>query len=102
MIRRPPRSTLFPYTTLFRSAELSRFGGRLHIVSDQTHVEAGRAASHCTANSSAAENAERFAEDVVAPDAAPDAGGHVEMPDVHAACQRQPQRGCGVCHGVVE
>src|SRR2546422_7799287 len=24
MIRRPPRSTLFPYTTLFRSAELDR------------------------------------------------------------------------------
>src|SRR3712207_7202211 len=24
MIRRPPRSTLFPYTTLFRSAVLSR------------------------------------------------------------------------------
>src|SRR2546430_7354228 len=24
MIRRPPRSTLFPYTTLFRSAGLSR------------------------------------------------------------------------------
>src|SRR5688572_32344435 len=24
MIRRPPRSTLFPYTTLFRSAELER------------------------------------------------------------------------------
>src|SRR5438094_6912937 len=24
MIRRPPRSTLFPYTTLFRSTELSR------------------------------------------------------------------------------
>src|SRR2546422_7581741 len=32
MIRRPPRSTLFPYTTLFRSLpggpELSRHGGR--------------------------------------------------------------------------
>src|SRR3712207_8324759 len=35
MIRRPPRSTLFPYTTLFRSAEIrgdgcihSRRGGR--------------------------------------------------------------------------
>src|SRR2546430_12156727 len=27
MIRRPPRSTLFPYTTLFRSA---RFGRRKH------------------------------------------------------------------------
>src|SRR2546427_4501249 len=26
MIRRPPRSTLFPYTTLFRSLEV-RFGG---------------------------------------------------------------------------
>src|SRR3712207_7679430 len=24
MIRRPPRSTLFPYTTLFRSAEVTR------------------------------------------------------------------------------
>src|SRR5690242_21065835 len=24
MIRRPPRSTLFPYTTLFRSVELSK------------------------------------------------------------------------------
>src|SRR3712207_7204382 len=24
MIRRPPRSTLFPYTTLFRSSELQR------------------------------------------------------------------------------
>src|SRR5438067_5911153 len=25
MLRRPPRSTLFPYTTLFRSAEIWRF-----------------------------------------------------------------------------
>src|SRR2546425_1004228 len=29
MIRRPPRSTLFPYTTLFRSAERSRILERL-------------------------------------------------------------------------
>src|SRR3712207_9365111 len=27
MIRRPPRSTLFPYTTLFRSADSLAFGG---------------------------------------------------------------------------
>src|SRR3712207_9353067 len=27
MIRRPPRSTLFPYTTLFRSQELRRDSG---------------------------------------------------------------------------
>src|SRR5256885_17271486 len=28
MIRRPPRSTLFPYTTLFRSPRLGRLAGR--------------------------------------------------------------------------
>src|SRR5256885_12183958 len=27
MIRRPPRSTLFPYTTLFRSSGTAKFGG---------------------------------------------------------------------------
>src|SRR2546430_12403340 len=35
MIRRPPRSTLFPYTTLFRSEtviqfDVDRFGGNKH------------------------------------------------------------------------
>src|SRR3712207_7322465 len=29
MIRRPPRSTLFPYTTLFRSQPVSQRAGRL-------------------------------------------------------------------------
>src|SRR5256885_11091652 len=29
MIRRPPRSTLFPYTTLFRSRALLRHAGRV-------------------------------------------------------------------------
>src|SRR2546422_2700242 len=41
MIRRPPRSTLFPYTTLFRSLGLGGFpglGGRAH-----QHLAAGRA-----------------------------------------------------------
>src|SRR5438105_6625722 len=28
MLRRPPRSTLFPYTTLFRSLEVRRRGGK--------------------------------------------------------------------------
>src|SRR2546430_8277778 len=43
MIRRPPRSTLFPYTTLFRSARLPPFGER-----DQRRrpVVAGRATPH--------------------------------------------------------
>src|SRR3712207_7394203 len=30
MIRRPPRSTLFPYTTLFRSGRILTFDGRFH------------------------------------------------------------------------
>src|SRR3712207_7032446 len=29
MIRRPPRSTLFPYTTLFRSTRISESGGTI-------------------------------------------------------------------------
>src|SRR2546421_6574746 len=35
MIRRPPRSTLFPYTTLFRSARALDHGGRIegHLLS---------------------------------------------------------------------
>src|SRR5256885_9121010 len=31
MIRRPPRSTLFPYTTLFRSYDLYEEGARLNV-----------------------------------------------------------------------
>src|SRR2546430_12833161 len=33
MIRRPPRSTLFPYTTLFRSA--------VHLGAERDHVQVG-------------------------------------------------------------
>src|SRR3712207_9116995 len=32
MIRRPPRSTLFPYTTLFRSGTLHGLGSALRLV----------------------------------------------------------------------
>src|SRR3712207_7212725 len=46
MIRRPPRSTLFPYTTLFRSAEDDRIDdlylevhhGLLHLLACQSPV----------------------------------------------------------------
>src|SRR5947208_4418392 len=39
MIRRPPRSTLFPYTTLFRSFNLARLrgyatGGTIHLIAN--------------------------------------------------------------------
>src|SRR2546430_6747421 len=42
MIRRPPRSTLFPYTTLFRSAvaDRQRVGVRVGVV-DHQRVRAG-------------------------------------------------------------
>src|SRR5256886_8245806 len=40
MIRRPPRSTLFPYTTLFRSLEVLRHG-------DQTRTGAIAAQNRC-------------------------------------------------------
>src|SRR3712207_8615713 len=36
MIRRPPRSTLFPYTTLFRSVQGS--GGNDVIIADATRI----------------------------------------------------------------
>src|SRR3712207_9550450 len=32
MIRRPPRSTLFPYTTLFRSHDWTRLQSRWHAI----------------------------------------------------------------------
>src|SRR3712207_8502959 len=35
MIRRPPRSTLFPYTTLFRSSRIHATAGRVQLDQDQ-------------------------------------------------------------------
>src|SRR5947208_15456389 len=40
MIRRPPRSTLFPYTTLFRSTVNAGNGGFLHCIQMDTSVNA--------------------------------------------------------------
>src|SRR3712207_6888379 len=38
MIRRPPRSTLFPYTTLFRSARVVNRGAVLHEAAEADEV----------------------------------------------------------------
>src|SRR5256885_9862416 len=38
MIRRPPRSTLFPYTTLFRSMRAAGGGSIIHMASQFGHV----------------------------------------------------------------
>ena len=41
MIRRPPRSTLFPYTTLFRSDQAYRDSVLPHGITARVSVEAG-------------------------------------------------------------
>src|SRR5258707_12076482 len=41
MIRRPPRSTLFPYTTLFRS-QVERQTAKVEIVADQDRAGQGQ------------------------------------------------------------
>src|SRR2546426_5622920 len=47
MIRRPPRSTLFPYTTLFRSEERVRpHPGRPHEKGDQEEEQRRAASEH--------------------------------------------------------
>src|SRR2546430_8584999 len=48
MIRRPPRSTLFPYTTLFRSRAAHRHGrqAQREPAMAQRPVEAGRSEEH--------------------------------------------------------
>src|SRR2546428_9290305 len=49
MIRRPPRSTLFPYTTLFRSDQLTRVDGTaggVELVRTQEHLVRGRSEEH--------------------------------------------------------
>src|SRR5258706_8384835 len=52
MIRRPPRSTLFPYTTLFRSRHLGRHRGRhrqgvgRHHPAREEPARAGRSEEH--------------------------------------------------------
>src|SRR3712207_8968526 len=42
MIRRPPRSTLFPYTTLFRSGAGGLLGKRVHDVGPGAGLAAGQ------------------------------------------------------------
>src|SRR3954464_9111727 len=46
MIRRPPRSTLFPYTTLFRSEGWAVTGGNHRFPSVPSGGEAGRSEEH--------------------------------------------------------
>src|SRR2546428_6267836 len=46
MIRRPPRSTLFPYTTLFRSHRQEERGRKIHQVNALRRYQAARSEEH--------------------------------------------------------
>src|SRR5262245_66512609 len=46
MIRRPPRSTLFPYTTLFRSRSSPRRACGTRITTTSATIPAGRSEEH--------------------------------------------------------
>src|SRR5258708_17721667 len=71
MIRRPPRSTLFPYTTLFRSAvlesavRLNPWVGEPQMVLAQLYLSAGRADGAARA---AARRSEEHTSELQSPD----------------------------------
>src|SRR2546426_6237180 len=76
MIRRPPRSTLFPYTTLFRSQKF--FGKRV-----------GGAARR---KRSVIQSAGRSARGFVGADAARDVAARIGVRQIHFQQRRKPQR----------
>src|SRR2546427_8341795 len=67
MIRRPPRSTLFPYTTLFRSMRKARMLSAMNIWHARASVEksegrvAKRSSCHCSRWQREQWHEERFA-----------------------------------------
>src|SRR2546429_9568993 len=79
MIRRPPRSTLFPYTTLFRSARVCASSRR---TLDRTRRTATAATSFCGSQSDGeigrASGRERVESSVVAGSLKKKKGKHVE------------------------
>src|SRR5258708_14128985 len=83
MIRRPPRSTLFPYTTLFRSGSGFRFG-----LDDRTHPTLGIAGS--SGRFASPDHLEKFGDrivrDVVAADRSEEHTSELQSPD-HLVCR---------------
>src|SRR2546427_11724375 len=85
MIRRPPRSTLFPYTTLFRSADPGEHEGRERVVDHGLVVDRNELLAH----------REREREEAGA--RAPRGGGppHRSFPGFFGGYQASPARGKG-------
>src|SRR3712207_7202594 len=59
MIRRPPRSTLFPYTTLFRSLSANARSSRDHGTASATRAPVAERAPYPRTSSDAATSIER-------------------------------------------
>src|SRR5688572_32164452 len=57
MIRPPPRSTLFPYTTLFRSRDDEQRRGDVDRIGDGAHLDRVRRVEHVQAQGAVAERA---------------------------------------------
>src|SRR3712207_8952806 len=64
MIRRPPRSTLFPYTTLFRSREAQDLQDRRlrRIAGDELHVHGAEHVDGCDVDGDGARSEEHTSE----------------------------------------
>src|SRR3712207_7662973 len=60
MIRRPPRSTLFPYTTLFRSYEVAQYERSVPALTEQVEALATLAKRYGIAFTIDAEESERL------------------------------------------
>src|ERR1035438_1736472 len=59
MIRRPPRSTLFPYTTLFRSRDIRRFQSHRILAAQTDEQMVGHCSERCRVRSQGGEAAVR-------------------------------------------
>src|SRR2546429_6700045 len=68
MIRRPPRSTLFPYTTLFRSPGILSNGGSMHQKHPPANVATtlpGGMAADCVCATATATKPQKIAANVI-------------------------------------
>src|SRR3712207_1089230 len=64
MIRRPPRSTLFPYTTLFRSRQIRSLGANLALITPGNVTQGGARLGAGAASTLTDEDAEAIRQEI--------------------------------------
>src|SRR2546430_7363465 len=97
MIRRPPRSTLFPYTTLFRSGEVpeGHGGHRAHLHRRPGRARVARSEEHTSELQSQSNLVCRLLLEKKKNDEA--GGGRVSVGERSDACMSNVQHKCGMC-----